>query len=267
MAHSPDRLTGLIRIVAPEAAALNLLWQLVEVVLRIQTLTVHGGLLNYDPPMRAKILVVLAFVLLTACSTSKTRLGPAPLSSLQDTDSFAVLVCTGDPYLDKIVYEHVFSTFGYDLPLKEEGPFTGVMEILCTSYAQNTMWTSTSTSSSTSGHASGWYAGRGYVTANAYSSGNYLTGEASSTMFATGGMNYSSDTQTQSTTSVGMIGWQNGNMKVVLKRANGQRLWNGDYRYKGGWEMSGWTVKTAEEAAQLMVDRLHKKFTRDYRRS
>ena len=60
--------------------------------------------------------------------------------------------------------------------------------------------------------------------------------------------------------------WQNSTMLVVIRSPSSERLWSGEYNYKGGMEMSGFKVTTKEEAAKLVVQRIAKKFEADVRR-
>jgi hypothetical protein len=59
--------------------------------------------------------------------------------------------------------------------------------------------------------------------------------------------------------------WRNSTMLVVIRTPGKERLWSGEYDYKGGMEFSGFTVTTAEEAAKLVVQRIAKKFEADVR--
>ncbi|EIQ00887.1 hypothetical protein OpiT1DRAFT_05449 [Opitutaceae bacterium TAV1] len=58
--------------------------------------------------------------------------------------------------------------------------------------------------------------------------------------------------------------WQNSTMIIVLKNNSGERLWLADYKYKGGWEFSGWVVNTPDEAARLLAERLKERFVKDF---
>ena len=64
-----------------------------------------------------------------------------------------------------------------------------------------------------------------------------------------------------------MLSWQNSTMLIALKDANGVRLWTADYEYKGGSDISGFWVNTAEEAARLCVKRLKARMKKDLFRS
>jgi hypothetical protein len=61
----------------------------------------------------------------------------------------------------------------------------------------------------------------------------------------------------------GFADWQNSTMLVVIRAPSKERLWTGEYNYKGGMEMSGFKVTTKEEAAKLVVQRISKQFESD----
>lgn len=63
----------------------------------------------------------------------------------------------------------------------------------------------------------------------------------------------------------GLADWQNSTLLVIMRAPDGQRLWSGEYAYKGGMEWSGFKVTTREEAAKLVVQRLAAKFAADMR--
>ena len=46
---------------------------------------------------------------------------------------------------------------------------------------------------------------------------------------------------------------------AIVRGADGQRLYSADYKYKGGWELSGWVVNTPEEAARLKIGQRQKR--------
>ena len=60
-----------------------------------------------------------------------------------------------------------------------------------------------------------------------------------------------------------MLSWQNSTMLITLKDANGTRLWTADYEYKGGSDISGFWVNTAEGAAKVCVKRLKSRMQKD----
>jgi hypothetical protein len=58
--------------------------------------------------------------------------------------------------------------------------------------------------------------------------------------------------------------WQNSTMLMIIKDSMGQRLWTGEYNYKGGMEMSGFSVNSPLEAAKLTTKRIVNKLVSDY---
>lgn len=54
--------------------------------------------------------------------------------------------------------------------------------------------------------------------------------------------------------------WRDGTAFVSIKSRKGELMWAGEYNYKGGNELSGWSVRTDIEAAKLSITRLYKKF-------
>ena len=61
----------------------------------------------------------------------------------------------------------------------------------------------------------------------------------------------------------GFADWQNSTMLLIIRTLKNERLWTGEYNYKGGMEMSGWSVTTREEAAKLVVQRVSEQFESD----
>ncbi len=191
--------------------------------------------------MHSRILrfsAVACTLIFSACSSVETYKPATSLTTIRDAQRYQLLVRTGDSVLDKLVFEFAFAQFADVLPLREKEPYTGAMEVTFVSSGQNAFLGSSVTTGTA--HGSGWYTGGGYV--------------GGATVSATSG-----------TVSSGTIfTWQNSSMIVVLKSADGTRLWSADYNYKGGWEMSGWSVNTPTEAARLVVKRLKERFKADF---
>jgi len=152
------------------------------------------------------------------------------------------MVRTGDGVMDKLVYEMAYQQFGGVLPLCEKEPYTGSVEITFSSSGQSAFVGTSTTTGSASAYGLCWYTGHGYIGGAAYVTGNATTVTTGST-----------------------FQWQNSTMIIVIKKADGERIWSADYSYKGGWEMSGWVVNTPEEAARLVTKRLKEKFLQDFR--
>lgn len=58
--------------------------------------------------------------------------------------------------------------------------------------------------------------------------------------------------------------WQNSTMLMIIKSSTGKRLWTGEYNYKGGMEMSSFTINSPVEAAKLVSKRIVNKLVSDY---
>lgn len=191
---------------------------------------------------RAVLTAAALALSLAGCSTVQTSGATAQLATIAATDRIQLKVRTGDDQLDRTVFELVYQQFSQVMPLKETGPFTGALEITFSSASQNGFMGTSTTFVSGSGSSQGWYTGNSY------------SGTSSSSV---SGSTFSSGT---------ILQWQNSTMLAVLRGAEGDRIWSGDYSYKGGWEMSGWVVNTPEEAARLVAKRLKERFVADSQR-
>lgn len=58
--------------------------------------------------------------------------------------------------------------------------------------------------------------------------------------------------------------WQNSTMLLIIKSKDGERLWTGEYNYKGGMELSGFWINSPTEAAKLISNRIVDKFVSDF---
>ena len=58
--------------------------------------------------------------------------------------------------------------------------------------------------------------------------------------------------------------WQNSTMLLIIKSKDGERLWTAEYNYKGGMELSGFSVNSPAEAAKLVTKRISEKFASDF---
>jgi len=200
------------------------------------------NMLAQEPAMRMPLILSLVALVLTGCSSVQTQKASTSLSMLRSSERFQLLVRTGNPVMDKLVYEIAFLQFGDVLPLREQEPFTGVMEVTFASSDQSWFVGSSSTVGSATAYGSGWYSRSGY-------NGGTATVTGSSATISSGGA----------------LTWQNSTMLIVLKKNDGERIWTADYKYKGGWEFSGWSVNTPDEAARLVIKRLKNKLTKDFK--
>ena len=188
-----------------------------------------------SPKLPATACLVL---LLSACSEMQTRPAVNSGSDLLTAQPFAVFV-QNDNGIAPIVYEFAVEELGSTVRIAENGPANGRIDITFSSSTQSMYIGSASSTSS------------GYVSGSAWYSGNttYFSGQGTGT--------------TNTIASGSTLDWQNSTMIVVIRDAAGNRLWSADYKYKGGWELSGWVVNTPAEAARLCLQRIDKKLRFD----
>jgi hypothetical protein len=189
-----------------------------------------------------KFCMMLCLIILCGCSTVSTQI--APLAPQQVGKwKYSVLVRTGNSTMDRILHEIAVMEFGELLNLNENETQlsqSGKLEITFESSSDGGLLGSSSTISLANSPATGWYDGEGYW----------------------GGTGYSLSTSSD-IASGSMLSWQNSTMLMILKDANGTRLWSADYEYKGGSDISGFWVNTADEAAKLCIKRLKERMRKD----
>ena len=145
--------------------------------------------------------------------------------------------------MDKILQGIAVMEFGQLLNINEnESQLNqcGKLEITFDSSTDGGLLGSSSTISSSESPATGWYDGDRYWGGTGYASGS------------------SSDMPSGS-----MLSWQNSTMLITLKDVDGTRLWTADYEYKGGSDISGFWVNTAEGAARVCIKRLKARMQKD----
>jgi len=187
--------------------------------------------LNGRPCWTALGVLVMAVSCVVGCSEMHTHKSVRASEEIAASVPYRVYVQAG--HLSPVVYELALNEFAGSLPIAENADpvANGRIEIVFSSSTESAFIASTGTT----GSGSTWYS----------------AGHASGTSTAV------------SSTTGGTFDWQNSTMLVTIKDAHGSRLWNADYRYKGGWELSGWTVNTPEEAARLCLRRIHKRLLSD----
>jgi hypothetical protein len=194
-----------------------------------------------------KIMVGMAAFFLTTlagCSTMQMYSSPERLKedrALVD-QNYQVMVKTGNEFMDKLVYEFACHEFGKILPIKEKEPFTGRIEILFASTSNISSGNSAAAFNTATGTGGGWYTG-----SSGYAGGNTATPSA--------GASISSPT---------VFGWHKNTMFLTIKDSRGQRIWSANYNYKGGWELLGWNVNTAQEAAHLCIKEIARQMKQDF---
>jgi hypothetical protein len=187
-----------------------------------------------------KVLILMAVILaVSGCSSMQTTAKNKGEVKLSTYGSFTIQVRTPSPDLSSLVYEFAVQEFSKSLDIAEKEKGKGTIEITFSSQGESAFIGSSTTTANAQAYGSGWYTG------NTYYNSALVQGQA--TTFSSG----SSFT------------WQNSTLLVVVRDTEGRRLYSADYKYKGGWELSGWVVNTPEEAARLCIERVHKQMAKD----
>ena len=187
---------------------------------------------------RTMMLLLTCFTALVGCSEMETHPTVTSAQPLKEAEPFAVMVQTGSD-VAPIVYEYAVEELGKSFRIVENGPAKGRIEITFSSSTQSAFFGSSTGYTTGSFNSSGWYSGNR----------TYYSGQLSAT--------------TTGISSGGTFDWQNSTMIVVIRDEAGNRLYSADYKYKGGWELSGFVVNTPAEAAKLCIERIHKKLVAD----
>ncbi len=161
------------------------------------------------------------FALLAGCTSNLEADRIQDAAALVQNQRYRLMVHCEDPALDPFVYEDARREFGVLLPLAEADPATGTLEV-------------TFTSSTGSG---GLGAGVGY-------------GHASGDPWFTGG---SSHGVGLSVGGGGSLTWENSLMMVVLKGADGARLWSARYQHRGNVGFGGGDGSRAVQASRTCL--------------
>jgi hypothetical protein len=187
--------------------------------------------------MKISYLPLLMIPVLSACSTMESAPVKGEIQKLGTNGPYAVVVKAGA--ISPIVYEYAIREFGKKLEVTEGADSKGRIEITFAS-TSDSAWVGVATSTSvTNFNGNGWYSGN-----IAYANGQVTTAGSS-------------------ISSGSSLTWQNSTMLVVIRDAEGKRVWTADYVYKGGWELSGFYVNTAEEAARYTLQKVVAQLAKD----
>jgi len=133
---------------------------------------------------------------------------------------YQLLVRTDSPTLDKLVYEAAVRHLGTLLPIVESGPFTGAVELTF--------------SSSTSAAPIGVGTGVGHT------SGDWYSGHSTGVSLGL--------------STAGALTWQNSVMIVLVKDAEGRRLWSATCRHRGSLGFGNSGDNAGERASQRCLE-------------
>jgi hypothetical protein len=158
-----------------------------------------------------------------------------------EKESYLIRVKTGNETMDRMVYEFADLEFGKYFSIVTKDDYSRTIDIIFGSSSESSFVGSRTAYSTSSGYANGWYTGNAVNVSG------------------------TSSTSTTGIVSGGFLTWQNSTMIVSIKDKDEKRLWTADYKYKGGWEMSGFAVNTPQEAARLCIERISKRMKAELR--
>jgi hypothetical protein len=185
-----------------------------------------------------KLSIILSIVISSiACSTMRIRKDAIDLSTITRNKTYQIKVRTGNLAMDKLIYELAYTKFITYLPISEKKPFTGFIEIVFTSASKG----SAAGYSTNIIYGNAWYTGEDSL-------GSSIDNQPVGTEIAPGGV----------------FSWQKSDMSLAIKDINGRKLWSADYSYKGGLDISRFSVNTADEAATYCLDIITEKFKTDF---
>jgi len=178
---------------------------------------------------------------LAGCSTISATKQSINLSAITTNKTYQLRVRSGNIALDRIIYDYASMKFGEYLQITEAEPFNNHIEIVFMSTLKEGF------SGSSAGYTTNMVYGNLWFTGDDTPwSDNYYP--ASGTEIAPGRA----------------FSRQNSAMTVIIKDINGQKFWKAIFNYRGGFELSGTYVKTADEAARISLDRVIKQFEKDF---
>ena len=189
-----------------------------------------------------KLFITLLLSLsIISCSTMNSARQATNLSTLTANKAYQLRVRSGNIALDSIIHDYASMRFGTYLQLTGREPFNGYIEIVFTNDLKKGFFGSASGYAVNMQYGGSWFTGDDTAWSNIYhpSSGMEITPS-------------------------GVLSWQNSSIVVIIKDLEGNSLWKARYDYKGGSELSGLYVKTADEAARISLDRIIGQFEKDF---
>ncbi|MBI5739754.1 MAG: hypothetical protein HZA16_03445 [Nitrospirae bacterium] len=189
-----------------------------------------------------KLSVSLIFVLLIAgCSTIRTTGEASGVSEITSDKTYQLRVRSGNIFLDRLIYDYASKKFGEYLRISDKGPFNGYVEIVFSNASKNSLSGSTAGYAGNIIYGDSWYTGDDAPWAAKYY-------QAPGTEIGPGGK----------------LSWHNSAAVLTITDGEANNLWKAYYNYRGGSELTGLFVKTADEAARLSLDRIMEQFEKEF---
>jgi hypothetical protein len=189
-----------------------------------------------------KLLIAAAVLLnIIGCSTISTNKRAANLSALTANKTYQLRVRSGNLALDKIIYDYTSTRLGEYLRIACRQNCDNYIEIVFTSTLKDGVSGSSAGYATNMIYGSSWYTGDDAPWLNRYYPG--------SEMEIAGG---------------GIFSRQNSTIIATIRDMQDGILWKTHFTYKGGTDLSGLYVKTADEAARVSLDTVIERFEKDF---
>ena len=184
------------------------------------------------------LLIAMSIILyLSGCSTIISSKQAANLSSITADKTYQVRVRSGNIAIDKLIYKTASAEFGKYLRMQGQEPSNAVVDIVFLSKSEKGF------SGAANSYVNNVYYGNSWYTGNETSGYQSVDRE-----IAPGGP----------------FTWQNSTMTVTIREREGKVLWDCQYNYKGGLELSRVYVSSADEAAMISLSKIIKLFEKDF---
>jgi len=189
-----------------------------------------------------KLFISLIIILnIAGCSTMRTSGQVVNISALTENKTYQLRVRSGNLALDRFIYDYASMRFGEYLHISGKGPFSGHVDIVFSDSSKKGLSGPTAGYTKNIIYGNSWYTGDDAP----WSDNDY---QAPGTELPRGGK----------------LSWQDSATVLIITDDEGGNTWKAYYNYRGGSELSGLRVKTADEAARLSVDRIIEQFEKEF---
>lgn len=186
-----------------------------------------------------RLFVTFAIIAaLTGCSTINSSKKTVDLQTITQDRNYRIRVRTGNIALDRIVYTTTFNVFGRHLPVSEEAPYSGFIEVVFSSASGKIIGKITPSYKTNVQYGNSWYTGGDPVNAGSLIKNEFEPGELLTLITST--------------------------MDISIKNIKGGKLWDAHYTVKGGKNDPLTFVRRVDAAAKLSIERIADKFIKDF---
>ncbi len=183
------------------------------------------------------IIILILICSFSGCSTTNSIKKAHDLEAISKYQIYQVRVRTGNLSLDRSIYSSTRSVFNQFLPVSEEGPFTGFIEVEYSAESGSITGKSTPSFKRNIRYGNSWYTG---------SSDNF--------------MNFIED----DVVPAGLLKRSSSEMTFTIRENNGSELWHAEHRFKGGESTALSIGGPAESSARKSLNIILSKFISDF---